>query len=93
MTELALFEALALDCRVGTDGTVRYYNSSGQLHRVYGPAIECPNGSKFWYQNGQLHRLNGPAVEWPDGTHDWYINHRNLTEVGWQEVVASMGSV
>ena len=93
MTELALFEALALDCRVGTDGTVRYYNSSGQLHRVYGPAIECPNGYRAWYQNGQLHRLNGPAVEWPDGTHRWYIDDNELTQAQWQQAVASMERV
>jgi hypothetical protein len=82
MTELALFEALALDCRVGTDGTVRYYNSSGQLHRVYGPAIEYPSGRRDWYQNGRLHRVDGPAIERPnspaaeysDGDKIWYQN-------------------
>ena len=53
MTEDAVFELLSLECRVGTDGTVHYYNALGKLHRVHGPAVEYPDGSKFWYINGK----------------------------------------
>ena len=74
MTEAALFELLSLECRVGSDGTVRYYNTQGQLHREYGPAFEHPDGSREWVQHGQLHRLDGPAVEQPDGYRAWWQN-------------------
>ena len=74
MTEAALFELLSLDCRVDSGGTVRYYNSLGQLHREYGPAVEYSDGDREWRQNGQLHRLDGPAVEYSDGGREWWQN-------------------
>lgn len=89
-TELALFDALALDRRVDEYGTVRYYNALGNLHRVHGPAVERADGRRDWYQNGQRHRLDGPAVEWPDGTCTWFIDGKALTEAEWQQVVASV---
>ena len=90
MTELALFEALALECRVDKYGTVHYYNALGILHRVHGPAIEYSDGEKCWYQNGQRHRLDGPAIERPDGYRAWYINGKERTQAEWRQVVASM---
>lgn len=45
-----------------------------QLHRVGGPAIIWPDGSRFWYRNGRPHRDDGPAIEWADGTSEWYRN-------------------
>ena len=72
MTEDAVFEALALECRVDKYGTVRYFNTLGELHRVYGPAIEYPNRRREWYQNGQRHRVDGPAIEWADGYREWW---------------------
>lgn len=74
LTELALFELLALDCRVDADGTVRYRNALGQRHRAHGPAIEYTNGRRDWYQNGQFHRLDGPAIEYTTGEKFWYQN-------------------
>ena len=74
MTELALFEALTLDCHVDEYDTVRYCNSSGQLHRVHGPAVVRPDGHRAWYQNGQRHRLNGPAIEWTGVGCAWFQN-------------------
>ena len=74
MTELSLFEALALDCRVDEFGTVRYYNSSGQLHRAHGPAVVRSDGHRSWYQNGLRHRPDGPAVEWADVGCAWFQN-------------------
>jgi hypothetical protein len=73
-TEDALFEALTLDRRVDVDGTVHYYNALGQLHRVYGPAVEYADGSRAWFQNGQFHRVDGPAIEWANGGRVWYQN-------------------
>ena len=91
--EAALFELLSLECRVDSDGALRYYNAHGQLHRVHGPAFEHPDGYRAWYQNGQCHRLDGPAVEYSKGGKFWYINGRVLSEAEWQQQVASMGNV
>ena len=74
MTEAALFELLSQECRVDSDGAVYYYNAHGQLHRVYGPAVERPNGYRAWFQNDRLHRLDGPAFEHPDGHRAWFRN-------------------
>ena len=77
--EAALFELLTLDCRVDADGTVRYFNALGQLHREYGPAVKYVDGTLVWYQHGQLHRLGGPAVVNADGSKFWYrhgLRHR-----------------
>ena len=74
MTEEVLFELLSLECCVDSDGTLRYYNALGQIHREYGPAIEYSDGDHAWYQNGQLHRVDGPAVEHVDGSREWYQN-------------------
>ena len=74
MTEDAVFELLSLECRVGTDGTVHYYNAQGKLHRVHGPAVEYSNGRREWYQNGLRHRLGGPAGEYPNSYRAWWQN-------------------
>ena len=76
MTEDAVFEALALECRVDKYGTVRYFNTLGELHRVHGPAVEYSDGDSAWYHSGQRHRLDGPAVECTGGGGGkyWYQN-------------------
>ena len=74
MTEAALFELLSLECRVDSNGTLHYYNSLDELHRLHGPAVEWPDGGRAWYQNGRLHRLDGPAVVCPSGYRAWYQN-------------------
>ena len=79
MTEAALFELLTLECCVDSDGTARYYNALGQIHRAHGPAVERPDGYRAWYQNGQRHRIDGPAVEYieyNDARKIWYQNNR-----------------
>ena len=76
MTEDALYELLSLGRCVNPYGTTTYHNSDGQLHRVYGPAIEHTDGFRSWYQNGQRHRMDGPAVEYSDGGRTWYQNGR-----------------
>ena len=88
-----VFELLSLECLVDSDGAAYYYNAQGNLHRVYGPAVEYPDGSRAWCQNGQLHRLDGPAVEWAAGYRAWHINGNLLTEAEWQQAVASMEAV
>lgn len=60
--------------KVDADGTRRYLNDDGMLHRVDGPAVECSNGSKMWYIDGELHREDGPAIESKNGDKYWAID-------------------
>jgi len=55
-------------------GTKVWKNSEGKLHRTDGPAVECSNGTKYWYVNNMCHRLDGPAIEFSNGTQYWYVN-------------------
>ena len=74
LTEQAVFDALRYQIRVDHQGTRKYYNKAGQLHRTNGPAVEYSNGDRVWYQNGFLHRIDGPAIEWGNGIKIWYQN-------------------
>ena len=65
---------------VDNNGTKRWYNEQGQRHREDGPAIDCANGTKYWYHNDKRHREDGPAVERTNGTKEWYLNGKELTE-------------
>lgn len=56
------------------DGTIRWKNKSGQLHRTNGPAVEGRNGHREWWINGRQHRTDGPAIIFPGGDQIWY-NH------------------
>jgi hypothetical protein len=55
------------ECKVLENGTKKYYNEKGELHRTDGPAVVRADGGKSWYLNGKLHRTDGPAIEWADG--------------------------
>ena len=55
------------------------YRLNGKRHRTEGPAVEYPNGDKYWYVNGKLHRINGPAVERINGDKWWCINGEEIT--------------
>ena len=70
----ALAELLTLTLGVDNQGTCTYRNSSGQRHRIWGPAVEYPDGTRMWYQNDQPHRTDGPAVECADGYKEWWLN-------------------
>jgi hypothetical protein len=63
-------------------GTKHYFKDKEMTirHREDGSAIECVNGSKYWYLNGKLHREDGPAVEGADGYKAWYLNDVKYTE-------------
>ena len=60
--------------------STEWYNKANQLHRLDGPAVECSNGSKVWYQNGKYHRLDGPAYEGSDGSKEWCIEGKEYSE-------------
>ena len=87
MSEQDVFDALKYRVEVAKDGTRRYYNNAGELHRDEGPAVEWADGTKLWYQNGQLHRTDGPAIEWWDGDKRWYINGKRLTEAEFNQAI------
>jgi hypothetical protein len=55
------------------NGSICYYNSKGQRHRLDGPAIEYMDGSYEWFKNGYCHRLDGPALKFP-GQKQWWVN-------------------
>ena len=87
MSEQEVFDALKYRIEVDVFGTRKYHNSTGQLHRTDGPAIEYPDGAKFWVQNGQRHRIDGPAIEWRNGVRFWYINGKRLTKAAFNQAV------
>ena len=43
------------------NGTVRFFNSAGQLHNENGPAVIMRTGFISWYKDGKLHNEHGPA--------------------------------
>lgn len=45
-----------------------------KLHRVGGPAVEYPDGTRWWCLMGRLHREDGPAIELSNGRREWWIN-------------------
>jgi hypothetical protein len=67
---------------IDTYGFKFYYKDREMTiyHRLDGPAVEWPNGTKAWYVNGKLHRTDGPAVEYIDGRKSWYVDNKHLTE-------------
>ena len=74
-TDAEVFDALKYHfIEVDGNGTRRYYDSTGQLHRDDGPAVEYADGVTAWYQNNLLHRTDGPAVEWKNGGEEWWQN-------------------
>ena len=87
MSEQEVFDALAYRIEVDVFGTRKYHNSAGHLHRTDGPAIEYPNGAKFWVQNNLLHRTDGPAVEYFNGELQWWIHGEHMSEAKFKQVV------
>ena len=80
MSEAAVFEILQLHPNVDDEGTRRYYNCEGQLHRVHGPAVEFLSGERRWYQNGNLHRTDGPAIISKTGVQSFWLNGKYMTK-------------
>ena len=73
-TNADVYKALKYNITIDRVGTRRYYDSTGQLHRDDGPAVEYADGVTAWYQNNLLHRTDGPAVEWKNGGEEWWQN-------------------
>lgn len=75
-----LFELLQLKCSITGYGAKVYRNSVGEIHRVFGPAIEHHSGSIRWMQNNMYHRTDGPAIIDDHVPVGWYINNELLSE-------------
>lgn len=50
---------------VDSRGTVRYWNSNGEIHRLDGPAVIEADGRRIWRYKDLTHRKDGPAVIGP----------------------------
>lgn len=79
-SEENLVELLSLRKKCSSLGTIRYYNSEKQLHRVYGPAIIWRDGTQEWWQHGHLHRDGYPAVIYADGSREWWICGKRIKQ-------------
>lgn len=55
------------------------WTKNGKAHRLYGPAIVHPDGSKYWMNQGLFHREDGPAIMRSNLTCSWYINGIKIT--------------
>jgi len=75
---------------VAGNGTKRWFNADGLLHRLDGSAIEYADGDKIWYQNGRVHRLDGPAVECAHFGKFWFIEGEEYTEEQFLAKIESM---
>jgi hypothetical protein len=75
-----------------------YINSSGELHREDGPAVECDSGSYAWYFHGKRHREDGPATKNVygykpnDAFYEYYLNDKMYTEKEFWKVQQSKKS-
>lgn len=47
-----LDDKIAFAKKISTPGTIIYRNKIGLFHREDGPAIECLDGTKYWFVNG-----------------------------------------
>ena len=85
-TEADVYEALKYHIEDDGNGTRRYRNAAGELHREDGPAVIFEGGvEQMWYRNGKLHREDGPAVAIAYSNigvyiSRWYLNGVNYTE-------------
>jgi hypothetical protein len=61
-------------------GNVNWLDEQGLYHRLDGPALITPLGSRHWFHHGSLHRAAGPAVELRGGERWWYLHDVKYTE-------------
>ena len=55
-------KSLEIYCVKIRDGKEYRETITNLLHREDGPAVECDNGDKYYYNMGQLHRDKQPAI-------------------------------
>ena len=89
MSHDALVEALSGTIETLDDGSTIYRNNAGAPHRVCGPALFHPTGTKAWCRNGRLHRTDGPAVVFPNGDLHWFLSGKEFCEEDFRMRVAT----
>ena len=72
---------------VDENGLIEYKNEKGLYHRIDGPAIERPNGTKEWILNNKFHREDGPARILHNGMIYYYLNGLHYMKEDWEEEV------
>ena len=77
-------------CEIDFDGSRKWRNLEGYLHRDDGPAIEKYDGGKCWYVNNELHRVDGPAVELINEEKYWYIEGMLYNKEEFDKVVSKI---
>lgn len=73
------------------DGSKNEWWVKGVRHREGAPAIECSDGTQYWYNCGNLHRTDGPAVTQVSEhgeVYRWYLNNVEHTKEEWQAKVS-----
>lgn len=63
---------------VTLSGVHEWHDEWGRRHRVGGPAVIYPNGTRRWYNYGKLHCEDGPAVILADGSEEWWLNGKRI---------------
>lgn len=59
---------------IDSEGTKRWYDDDGELHRDDGPAVHIYNRYKAWYRHGKKHRIGGPAIYQEGKIKEWWVN-------------------
>ena len=57
---------------INSNGTKRWFNSEGKIHRENGPAVIWTDGTVCYYQDGKRHREDGPAIIWYNGDEEYW---------------------
>jgi hypothetical protein len=74
------------------DGSARWRDSDGRLHRESGPALTWPDGTVEFWRHGRLHRGSDlPAIVFADGAKVWIVDGYIHRESG-PAVIAADGS-
>lgn len=62
---------------------IRWWKLDKWYHRIGGPATECDNGDKIWYENNLEHRKHYPAAEF--ATWDEWWEHGAISKTTYNE--------
>lgn len=66
--------------QVCDNGNTYWHSKDWIFHRLDGPAVECLDGPKVWYQYGKRHREDGPAVIYSNGNKEYWYKGTHFSE-------------
>jgi hypothetical protein len=55
-------------------GRIEYHDTTGQYHRLGGPARIWPDGYQDYWIDDKRHRTDGPAVIHPNGAQQYWVD-------------------